>query len=328
MATPIPTKAVPKFTPRSRTLPADDARDDHGLRVRFTIQDATIQSPRIAEIRITNLSEATAQKIPKEGGKVELIAGYRDNAGRIFKGEVKQRRIGRENPTDTYVDIFASTHDRAYNAALVSRTLPAGSTGKDIYMECLKAMKPFGVTQGNLPEALSRMKYPRPVTLFGMARDHLRTLALSAGATWNIRDDQLDVVPKDGLANATTVVLNSQTGLIGLPVQTDAGIVARCLINPALHVNCLVKIDQKSIQAAAFDLSIAGEPRNALLPPIATDGIYRVIALDHVGDTHGQPWYCELYCVAKGTGTTLSQASMGRGEGVQGQLVQPYIGAN
>jgi len=293
---------------------AADARDDTGLRVRFTIRAMTTQTPRTAEIRITNLKSDTAKRLMgQKGMTVELNAGFRDAMGRIFKGEIKQVRKGRETPTDTYLDVFASTHDKAYNNAIVSKTLPAGSTGQDIYKACLDAMKPFGVTQGQIPDALAKMRYPRPVTLFGMARDHLRTLAYSSGCTWNIRDDSLDVISKDGALQGGTITLNSNTGLIGMPAQTEQGILARCLINVRIGINSMVKIDQSSIQEAVQPLSIAGEPRGGqpFIAPIDADGLYRVVAVDHIGDTRGQPWYCELYCIARSAGATVSQASLG-----------------
>ena len=62
-----------------------------GLRVRFSIKQGTTQSPDNACILITNLSDATAQKIQKAAAKkarqtVSLTAGYQGAAGLIFKG--------------------------------------------------------------------------------------------------------------------------------------------------------------------------------------------------------------------------------------------------
>lgn len=303
------------------------------MRCRFEIRDSTNQSLRTLVLRITNLSDATAQALPgKEGGKVEIQAGYEDNLGIIFTGDLKQKRIGRENPTDTYVDLYASTGDRAYGNAVVSKTLKAGSTGADIYNACLDAMKPYGITQGQIPDFLAQRKFPRPYTLFGMARSHLRTLAQSNGCTWNFRDDKLDIIPVGGTLKGDTTILNSRTGLVGMPEQTNLGIVARCLINPKIGINSMVQIDQKSIQQAAYDLSIGGEPNNSepFLASIAADGFYRVIAIDHIGDTSGRSWYQELSCIAHDKGTTKAQAALGRGNPNQTNipLDQPFIGPN
>lgn len=299
------------------------------MRVRFEIRDATTQSPRVATITITNLSKETAQKIKNEGTEVELAAGHEDNFGRIFKGEIKQKRIGRENPTDTYVIINAATAERAYNNAIVNKTLKAGSTGEDLYKACLEAMKPFGIKQGQIPPSLAKIRYPTPLVLYGMAKDHLRSLAFSAGANWNLRDEYLDVIPKDGVREGGAVVLNSATGLIGMPVQTELGVIARCLINPQIGINGTVKIDERSIQQASFDLSYAGAPNNTdpRLPSLATDGLYRVLAMDHVGDTHSQPWYCDLQLMARGGAIPEAQARMGRGGDGAGTIL-PSLGPN
>lgn len=302
------------------------------MRVRFQIKDSTAQSPRVAEIRISNLSERTAKKLQQQGKKVEIIAGYTDGYGRIFQGDIKQVRIGRENPTDTYVDIFAATGERAYNNAIVNKTLKAGSNGRDVYKALVEPMKAFGLGEGDVPQSLEKLVYKTPVVLYGMARDHLRSLAHSVGATWNIRDDKVDVTEKDGARPGGAVVLNSRTGLVGLPTQTELGIVARCLINTRIGINSLVKIDQKSIQTMSPNLSYGGEAMNSepYRPSLSPDGIYRVIAIDHLADTHGQPWYCELYCMARGGTIPGAQAPLGRG-GADGRFIAPdkaYIGQN
>lgn len=283
------------------------------LRCRFKITDPNTQSPRSAIIRITNLSEATAQGLPKNSGRVSLEAGYQDGYGLIFSGDVQAKHIGRESPTDTYADLYASDGARAYQSATVSKALRAGSSGRDIYDTVLEAMKPFGITAGHIPQILSQTKDSRAQVHFGMARDTLRKLALSLGCTWKIADGRLNVVPIGEALPGGPIVLNSTTGLIGRPVQTDQGIVGRALLNPQIAKDCTVQIDERSIDRAAFDLSYGGAPNNVEpnLGTIATDGIYKVLAVDHVGDTRGNPWYTEFVCNALGHMTT-GQAMQGR----------------
>ena len=161
---------------------SDGTVDVSNLRGRFTVRYATTQSPNTAEIIITNLAESTAQKINKEGQKVTLTVGYEDGYAIIFSGNIVQKRVGRENPIDTYLTILASDGDRAYNYATVSKTLAAGSSFKDQVDVVLEAMKPHGVTAGYITDLGSR-KMPGPRTFFGMARDMMRSIATSAGAT-------------------------------------------------------------------------------------------------------------------------------------------------
>jgi hypothetical protein len=91
------------------------------LRVTFTVNKADNQSPAHAIIRVYNLSDDTARTVQKEFTRVALQAGYEGDYGLIFSGTVSQVRKGRENPTDTFLEIVATDGDEAYNFALHGR---------------------------------------------------------------------------------------------------------------------------------------------------------------------------------------------------------------
>ncbi|WP_066722812.1 MULTISPECIES: hypothetical protein [Hyphomicrobiales] len=295
------------------------------LRGRFRVRLAVVQSPNSAEILVTNLSEATAQKIRKEGQKVSLTVGYQGGPSIAFTGNIIQKRVGRENPVDTYLAIVAQDGDIAYNFATVSKTLAAGSTFKDQVDVVLEAMKPHGVTKGYISD-LGAKKMPRARTLFGMARDAMRDIAISAGANWTIQDGKLDVVKFGETKPGDVIVLNSQTGMIGRPVQTFEGVIARMLINPRVKPNALIKIDEASIDAAAFTPGIPGALGNSnLAKGIAADGLYKIVVVEHHGDTHGNAWYTEVICHrADGEGIYFNIASQNIvAEEVDGKAVAP-----
>lgn len=300
---------------------SDGAIDVSNLRGRFTVRYATVQSPNTAEITVTNLSEATAQKINKEGQKVTLTAGYEDGYAIIFSGNIVQKRVGRENPVDTYLSIVASDGDRAYNYATVSKTLAAGSTFRDQVDVVLEAMKPHGVTAGYIAD-LGSKKMPGPRTLFGMARDVMRDVATSTGATWTIENGKLDVVKANETKPGDVIVLNSTTGMIGRPVQTFDGIIARMLLNTRVKPNGKIKIDQGSIDQASFTTVYGAKKSNDLLAGmVATDGIYKIVVVEHHGDSRGNPWYTEVVCIrADGQGTIpLSVANWNLPAQIEGQ---------
>lgn len=282
------------------------------LRGRFNVKQTMLQTPNYADIVITNLKESTAQKIKKEGQSVTLKAGYRGASEQIFKGNLIQKRIGRENPVDTYAALLAQAGDLAYNAATVSKTLAQGSTYKDQVDVVLEAMKPFGITAGNIAD-LGSKKMPGARVLFGMARDVMRDIAFSTKTSWFIENDQLHVVKDNEPTAGDAFVLNSSTGLIGRPVQTFDGIIARCLLNPKLKPGVRVKIDQASIDEAAFSPSVSGGLSNELFPSLADDGFYKIEVADHQGDTRGNAWYTDIITSrADGKGVqSLSLANKG-----------------
>ncbi|WCS27232.1 hypothetical protein LOK46_10565 [Methylobacterium sp. NMS14P] len=276
-------------------------RDFSTLRVVFHVEQQTRQTPNIAEISIYNVSRQTAQQfIDKEFTKVTLTAGYEGNPGVIFKGNIKFSRFGQETPVDKRLDIFCGDGDEPYVHAVTNKALPSGWTHKDVVDAALEPMKAFGVTMGYVA-GLPTTKFNGPRILFSNARDILRDTARATKTEWSIQNGQLQVLPYDGTLPGSEIILNSDTGLIGLPVQTPGGIVVRSLLNPIVMPGRVIRINNGSIQRASPDLSISGELTNAKLPSIDADGRYKVIVVNRIGDTHGGPggpWFNEMTCLS------------------------------
>ena len=92
------------------------------FRIKFSVQAADIESPNNAWIRVYNLSSDTMHQVATQGEytSVSLSAGYEEgNFGVIFQGTIKQYRIGKENTTDSYLDIFAADSDVEFNQTFV-----------------------------------------------------------------------------------------------------------------------------------------------------------------------------------------------------------------
>lgn len=282
-----------------RLLVGDDkeAMDLSELRIQFTVSQGDIQTPNFADIIVTNLSAETVHKVQKEFTKVRLEAGYEDGGPELlFAGTIKQKRSGRENPVDTYLGILAVDGDKAYNFATVNKTLAAGHSFRDHVNATLDAMKPFGITAGYIAD-LGGFKAPRGRVLFGMARDILRRVGYSTDTSWSIQNGKLQIVKNKETVPGGPVVLNSRTGMIGLPVQTFDGIVVRCLLNPKVKPGTQIKIDQSSIQQQRIDPAMTSEVANTMIPSLADDGLYKALIVNHTGDTRGGPWYTDITCI-------------------------------
>lgn len=267
------------------------------LRIRFEVYQTTIQTPGYANIIITNPSKATASRIRQEYKSVVLQAGYDENIATIFQGEIVQVRYGRETPTDTYLYIIAKANQQAYSYAFVNKTLSAGHTLRDQVDECLKVLQPFGVTAGYIAD-LGSTKMIRGKSLFGMVRNQLRAICMASGTSWSFQDNKLQIVRNDSYVPGKAIVLNSRTGLVGMPAQTLGGIEVRCLLNPEIKPGRRIHINQGSIQEAAMTVSIPQSAQNSLIPETAADGLYKVIAVTHSGDTRGNPYYSDIICLS------------------------------
>ncbi|MDE2403043.1 MAG: hypothetical protein KGL90_15410 [Burkholderiales bacterium] len=272
--------------------PTGEALDLSELHIRFAIINGDVQTPKTANIRIYNLSDETARRVQKESTQVVLQAGYAQTVGVIFSGQIRQIKRGRENATDTFVDIIASDGDVAYNFAKVNTTLAAGWTPTDQRNACLESMKPYGITAGQMAP-LPDIKAPRALPMYDMARNYLRALAETHGMTWSIVLGQLQMLPIEGTLGGTAIELTSDSGLIGMPQQTIDGIMVKCLINPRIKPGAQIKLNNASIQDALISTSVSFVDK---FPTKDTDGNYKVWAVATCGDTRGQDWYMDLVC--------------------------------
>lgn len=274
------------------------------LHCRFEISQATIQTPKTLIARIYNVSRETADKIEKEFIHVWLQAGYEENFGQIFSGQIQQKLIGRENNTDTYLELIGAEGDEAYNWAFVNKSLSAGYTQKDVHSEIVAPMKEHDVTQGATP-TFSDAQSPRGRVLYGMCRDQMRTFGQTNNCDWSINDGKVNTVPDGEPLVKEAVVLNSGSGMIGLPQLTINGVNVRCLINPSIQTGSLLKIDNSSIQGVALPTSYTFVNT---YPDKSADGLYVVYSLQYIGDTRGNPWYCDIVAESHEGMAPLTQA--------------------
>lgn len=262
------------------------------LRMVFGVSKGALETPNSAVIRVYNPSEDTAATIRREFSKVVLQAGYKDGMGLIFSGTIRQVRRGRENGTDTWLEIIAADGDWAYNFAVVNTTLAAGSKPADRMQVCQAAFAEKGIQEGYMADPGGN-GLPRGKVMYGMARQHMREAAADSGCEWSFQDGAVQVVKAAGYLPGDAVTLTHETGLVGTPEQTNEGIKVRCLLNPSLRVGGRIRLDNRSVLQLKTDLGF-----RAIFPPrLDRDGLYRILRLDFTGDTRGNDWYADALCI-------------------------------
>jgi hypothetical protein len=318
------TSTEPTFVRRLGLLLTNNAGDLIDLsqaRVTFRIEAADVDHPNSATIRVHNLKPDTMNKIIGEFQQVTLQAGYvsPNPFGVIFAGTIKQFRKGKSDAVTSYLDILAADGDVAYNNSFISRTLAAGHTPETQVDAALAAMniaqKQAFEGGANLPDiTLSTplnqlpggvLPAKRGKVMFGMARDVFKQAAARLQCSWSIQNGRIQVIPYDSYLTTSTIIQLSQfTGLIGIPEATDQGVKIKTLLNPNIVVGCLVQIDESLINQTIFASGNSAQvPYNQytgvqLIANTSRDGFYRVYVVEYEGDTRGQPWYCNLICLA------------------------------
>jgi hypothetical protein len=301
--------------------------DFANFRVKFEVRRGDMQTPNSCDVRIYNASGNTADKLAEtplvptdsEFTTLEITAGYGPpldadgntvpgtdpgNSARIFSGGIVQVRIGRESQLDSYVDITAADGDHAYNFATVSASMASADPGGVAAM-LLNALSTFGIQQAaSKPNFVQGIGPPLPVrrgrTFYGPVKDELRDFCANNDLVYSIQDSTLQFISMNELQSENAIVVGAGTGLIGTPEQTPNGIIIRTLLNPAIKVCSLIKLDA-TVNRYRFPLDYTSSASNLLTArqnKISDSGLYYVMYVEHEGDTRGQAWYTTATCLA------------------------------
>ena len=282
-----------------------NALDVSSLRCEFIIDKVMLQSANYAEVTIYNLTPDTEAAIIKEGMKIIVEAGYENgNYGPIFKGDVFQPQLDRENGTDYKLTLNCFDGDKSLFKDFVDGSVSAGYNCRAIVAEIQRKSR-TGMQVGTISSGLSDSKAPRGKVLFGKPSNILRDIAKGNNAQFYVNDGLVEIAKVTDVPKGMTVTVSPQSGLIGTPMQTDKGFTFRCLINPSIRLlnpPMLVKIDNALIR----QMKIMQQGERRAISPLDNDLIGQVTGLHITGDTRGTDWYMDVICVNRGGASPLN----------------------
>lgn len=263
--------------------------DVSNLRCIFHVEKTLDDTPGYSQISIYNLKQSTVRSI-SPGDTVIVEAGYeKGNYGMIFSGDVVQPLTTLEEGVDYVLTLICQDGDKFLTSAFVMQTLEKKTPFSGIVGACTK-----GVTTNLITDEIDKKgQLIRGKVLFGKAANYVKKLAESVQSQLFVEDGKVNIVAAKDYDGKTAVVLNSDTGLVGTPNQTDDGVSFTCLINPSTKLNTLVNIDAN--QVAQKKIS-SGE---TAFQEVNADGIYRVVKIVYEGDTHGTPWYMKCEAITQ-----------------------------
>ncbi|SPY33211.1 hypothetical protein K7G92_000654 [Pasteurella canis] len=239
------------------------------LRVSFEIDKTINEKPNPAKISIWNLNRTHInQALSQSFVKIALFVGYHE-LRMIYSGDINKIKVRRDG-LDFILDIECSDGFKAYTESRVSSTLKKGTTDEQIIKEIQKTMPQVNESAVDIP---NKRQLPRGRVMNGDSREVLNRIARNNNADWSIQDGNLVFLPKDKVLNDDIVLLSQETGMLGMPEQTDDGLELSCLLNPALQIGGLVNV--KSILEYF-------------------NGEYKIVKLSHSGDGLGGDWISKL----------------------------------
>ena len=262
------------------------------LRCTFDIEKSMSETPNFSEISIYNLSAQTENIVIKSGSRLVLEAGYEgEQYGLIFDGDIVQTLRDKEDGTTYKLTLLSQDGDKFLNSGIVNASFRAGQNSRSIISEIAnKATN--SVELHTISDNLENTTLPRGKVIFGLGRDYLHQIARSEQAAFYVNDGKVNIVKANDLPQGRIIDLSPTSGLIGTPEQVDDGIKAKCLLNPLLNLNSFVHINNKHVR-----MQKAG--RDSLPKQLDYDGVYRVIKINHIGDSRGDSWYTEFVGISQ-----------------------------
>lgn len=242
------------------------------LRVAFEIDKTINEKPNPAKIQVWNLNRNHINKLlSQEYKKAALSVGYNE-LRQIYSGDITKVRIQRE-VLDFILTLECSDGHVAYTQSRAKTTLKAGATDKQIVEEIQKTMPKVQAGAIDIP---NKRQLPRGRVLNGDSREVLNRVARNNNADWSIQDGSLVFLPKDKVLSDDAVLISQETGMINAPEQTDDGLEITCLLNPALQIGGLIKLE-------------------SIIEYF--NGEYKIVKLAHSGDGIGGDWHSKMTVV-------------------------------
>lgn len=255
-----------------------------GMRMVFEVTKDQLGYANLANIKVYNLSRDTHEKIQNVFDDVILTAGYQENKGVIFKGQIRNVKKIRAR-VDMITDIWAADGDQALNTGFFNQTFGTNTSPAAIIQKALESFS--GIAEGQIDDLTGPNKLDG-WTFSGATRKVMEQLKADYGFDWYIQDGKLNVINTSNHLGSEAVLINSRTGMVGSPTVTEKGADCTVLLNPTALVGRKMKIESNAPGFALGNLYFRTINRTL------GEGAYKISKVVHRGDTHGNSWNTDL----------------------------------
>lgn len=273
------------------------------LRIWFKVTKTVGRQPNTASIKIYNLAPDTEELVKGEFDDVILNAGYEGATALLFRGNIRYPEGFNDGPERVF-QLDCGDGDRDFQEVFINTSMPSGSTTDDLISHMVSKFSK--IKKGTVTIASKKRSRGRVISM--MAARLLDHIAAENDAHWSFQDGELHIIPATATLPNEAIVITAETSLLGTPKRTDKGIEVRCQLDPRILPNGKIFLDNKDFKdrVAAQRLKSPGAKahtgatakRTHKLAAISPDGIYKVLRVDHEGDTRSDKWESEIVCVA------------------------------
>ena len=277
----------------------------YGLDIKFKVESSTKALPNKIDLDVYNLNPDHRNALLKQSGSqvskssrkpvpVQLEAGYADDRGVIFRGDLRNLTIKRDGP-DFVVSLSGTDSGHTMNTTQFQKSYGPGTLISTAVQDLVTAL---GVGTGNLSSfrALSipglGSTFPEGHAFSGSADRLLGDLVRRCGLSWSVQKGVLQLKKLHEPVDDQVYYLSAETGLIGTPEpEIDATVIPTTSGAPRPPVAAkrtgLIKVKSLLLHQLYPGAKI-------VLDSVDFKSGYQIEQIDQSGETAGNDWYSDL----------------------------------
>lgn len=251
------------------------------LRVAFTVKKTLNWGTNTLQLSIWNMNPSKRQAIRDYGQKVTLNAGYKDESttGLLFLGRTTQVSHRFQQP-EIISSVECGDGERNLNTILFSASYEESVTAITVLRDIAARME---LQIFPLADNVLDKDFPKGWSFAGLAKEGLDAVCNYLGVQWSVQNEELVILPVNAAAKKIPHQINIDTGMIGVPEQFTYR--AQYLPGAARLIGWRVKTLLRPEIIPGDEVRIQSSKVNFNL-----NASFKVIAIVHNGDTHGNPW--------------------------------------
>jgi hypothetical protein len=261
------------------------------LHITFDISKTAKKNPNSCTVVVWNLQKSTREKFEEPNGRLVLYAGYAEDVGpiMIFQGNVtgaSTERDGADIKTtfelaDGYRELRDSTISVGYAEGIDSKRM-LQDTSKSLGMPL------------TLPDDAPYRTWQNGFSYYGSSRVLMDKITSATNLEWSVQNGEVQVIEKAGVTTRKGVLISSHSGMVKSPVRVKQAKVQKA----GTKTEVIPNAESDSGWKVTTLLMPGINPGDrVILESLSANGIFRVEAITHKGDSHGGDWHSEMTLV-------------------------------
>lgn len=213
--------------------------------INFSVNRSTNATANTLNLKITNLSQTTRQKIFQDRfntaavprRKIEFRAGYGDDMPIIFRGNIQQALSYREG-TEWITDIQAWDGGEAFLNSFSNFTIGAGTSQNSIVSKLFTDLP--GTSKGIISDFNKTSS--RAKTYFGNTTEILQN-EIGHQGNFFIDNEVGYLLKTNDAYSGTLAIINAKSGLLGTPRRQEAMLDIELLFEPHISVGQHIQLE-------------------------------------------------------------------------------------